>query len=85
MDILVWLFLLWRKLRYKQKQTAKERKWLFVSATSFPRFSPTRPTERVGENPGNEFVVSADGGGEGTRDETHGFQNRTDRILNSYL
>ena len=23
-------------------------------ATSFPGFSPTRPTERVGENPGNE-------------------------------
>ena len=58
MDILVWLFLLSRKLRYKQKQTAKERKCL---------------------------CVSADGGGEGTRDETHGFQNRTDRILNSYL
>ena len=23
-------------------------------ATSFPGFSPTRPTERVGENPGNK-------------------------------
>ena len=34
-----------------------------VTATSFPGFSPTRPTERergrVGENPGNEVVVTA--------------------------
>ena len=36
---------------------------LVVTATSFPGFSPTRPTERergrVGENPGNEVVVTA--------------------------
>ena len=29
-----------------------------LSATSFPGFSPTRPTERVGENPGNEVALS---------------------------
>ena len=36
---------------------------LVVTATSFPGFSPTRPTEwergRVEENPGNEVVVTA--------------------------
>ena len=33
------------------------------SATSFPGFSPTRLTERVGENPGNEVEMP---GGMGT-------------------
>ena len=32
--------------------------YALVAATSFPGFSPTRPTVRVGENPGNEVVVA---------------------------
>ena len=34
-----------------------------IRATSFPGFSPTRPTERrVGENPGNEVAIRASRG-----------------------
>ena len=29
-----------------------------ITPTSFPGFSPTRPTERVGENPGNEVAIT---------------------------
>ena len=32
------------------------------AATSFPGFSPTRPTERVGENPGNEVAQAVPSG-----------------------
>ena len=31
----------------------------YTVSTSFPGFSPTRPTERVGENPGNEVDLKA--------------------------
>ena len=43
-------------VRMTQEKVPEGTAW----ATSFPGFSPTRPTERVGENPGNEVAAWVD-------------------------